>query len=265
MRSTTHQMRSDTPGENVSFAFSGVPRINSKLRHSYERDDPMSPVTTAFSSLPPPPSACVCPTTPRALFLPTLHPRYGRQGPIEWLQAPSGEFPLFGPLFANNPPPSPRATLAASTRPCTPRFKSCQPPPCKCNPQINPAPRINHPRQRNWPTKMPQQMESSAEAIDEDPAPLGKQQEIQHPPCSQVRTPRLPTNQPQMTAKTPVPSATRAPLRPTRPRPPRPHVDTQMHPNLAVDGEDSWWVHSGVLKRSCDVAPSLRIYIQLDV
>jgi len=79
----------------------------------YERDDPMSPVMTAFSSLPPLPSACVCPTTPRALFLPTSHPRYGRQGPIERLQAPSGEFPLFGPLFANNPLPSPRASPLA--------------------------------------------------------------------------------------------------------------------------------------------------------
>jgi len=109
----------------------------------------MSPVMTAFSSLPPPPSACVCPTTPHALFLPTSHPHYGQQGPIERLQAPSGEFPLFSPLFANNPPPSPRAsppalvnthqgkarvlfpprtTLAASTRPCTPCFKPHQPP-----------------------------------------------------------------------------------------------------------------------------------------
>jgi len=113
MRSVTHQMRSDTPGKNVSFAFSGVPRINSKLHHRYEHDDPLSPVTTTFSSLPPPPSACVCPTTPRALFLPTSHPRYGRQGPIEQLQAPSGESPLFGPLFANNPPPSPCASLPA--------------------------------------------------------------------------------------------------------------------------------------------------------
>jgi len=73
----------------------------------------MSPVMTAFSSLPPPPSACMCPTTPHALFLPTLHPRYSRQGPIEQLQAPSGEFPLFSPLFANNPPPSPRASPLA--------------------------------------------------------------------------------------------------------------------------------------------------------
>jgi len=145
----------------------------------------MPPVTIAFSSLPPPPSACVCPTTPHALFLPTLHPCYGWWGPIEQLQAPSGEFPLFGPLFANNPPPSPHASLpalvnthqgkarvlfpphamlAASTRPCTPCFKPHQPPHCKCNPQINPAPRINHPHQRNQPTKMPQQMESSTKA-----------------------------------------------------------------------------------------------------
>jgi len=152
----------------------------------------MSPVTTAFSSLPPPPSACACPTTPHALFLPTSHPHYGRQGPIERLQAPSGEFPLFSPLFANNPPPSPRAsspalvnthqgkaralfpphaTLAASTRPCTPRFKPRQPPPPrKCNLQINPAPRINHPRQWNRPTKMPQQMESSTEAHRRGPS-----------------------------------------------------------------------------------------------
>jgi len=54
----------------------------------------MSPVTTAFSSPPPPPSACVCPTAPRALFLPTSHLRYGRQGPRERSRAPSGEFPL---------------------------------------------------------------------------------------------------------------------------------------------------------------------------
>jgi len=130
----------------------------------------MSPVMTAFSSLPPLPSACMCPTTPCALFLPTSHPHYGWQGPIEWLQAPSGEFPLFGPLFANNPLPSPHtsplalvnthqgkarvlfpphAMLAALTQPCTPHFKPCQPPPHKCNPQINPAPRINHPCQWN--------------------------------------------------------------------------------------------------------------------
>src|SRR6266446_9327554 len=54
----------------------------------------MSPVTTAFSSPPPPPSACVCPTAPCALFLPTSHLRYGRQGPRERSRAPSGEFPL---------------------------------------------------------------------------------------------------------------------------------------------------------------------------
>jgi len=119
---------------------------------------------TCHYNEPPLPSACVCPTTPSALFLPTSHPRYGQQGLIEQLQAPSGEFPLFSLLFANNPPPSPRAMLAASTQPCTLCFKSHQPPPHKCNPQISPAPRINHPRQWNRPTKMPQQMESSAEA-----------------------------------------------------------------------------------------------------
>jgi len=53
----------------------------------------MSPVTTAFSSWPLP-FACLCPTTPCPLFLPTSHPRYGLQGPREWSQAPSGEFPL---------------------------------------------------------------------------------------------------------------------------------------------------------------------------
>jgi len=139
------------------------------------------------------------------------------------------------------------------------------PPPCKCNPQINPAPRINHHTNRISPRKCPNRWNPAPRPIDEDPVPLGKQQEIQHPPCSQVCTPHLPTNQPQMTAKMLVPSVTRAPLCPTRPWPPRPHVDTQMHPNSAIDSEDSWWVHSRVSKRSCDVAPSLRIYIQLDV
>ena len=38
--------------------------------------------------------ACLCPTTPRTLFLPASHPRYGRWGPRERPQAPSGEFPL---------------------------------------------------------------------------------------------------------------------------------------------------------------------------
>ena len=43
MRSTTHYVRSDTPGNNLSFVFSGMSCINSKLHH---HDDPMSPVTT---------------------------------------------------------------------------------------------------------------------------------------------------------------------------------------------------------------------------
>ena len=42
---------------------------------------------------------CLCPTTPRTLFLPTSHPRYGRQGPREWSWAPSGEFPLCSALY----------------------------------------------------------------------------------------------------------------------------------------------------------------------
>ena len=89
MRSTTHHVRSNTPGNNLSFfTFSGVSCIRNSA--SYERDGPMSPVTTVFSS---PPSHCRCPTA-RALFLPASHPRYGRQGPRERSRAPSGEFPL---------------------------------------------------------------------------------------------------------------------------------------------------------------------------
>ena len=45
-----------------------------------------------------------------------------------------------------------------------------------------------------------------------------------------------------MRAKTPAPSATRPPLPPTRPQLPRPHVDTQVRRNSAIDGEDSWWL-----------------------
>ena len=101
MRSTTHYVRSNTPGNNLSFVFSGMSCINSKLRHQlrvrYECDDPMSPVTTVSHHhhhicLPVPESI-----TPRALFLPASHPRYGRQGPRERSQAPSGESPPVQP------------------------------------------------------------------------------------------------------------------------------------------------------------------------
>ncbi|KIJ97282.1 hypothetical protein K443DRAFT_632252, partial [Laccaria amethystina LaAM-08-1] len=74
----------------------------------------------------------------------------------------------------------------------------------------NPAPRINHPRRRNRPTKIRNRWNPAPRPIDEDPVPLSKP---------------TPTLQP---AKTLAPPARRLPLRPTRPRPPRPHVDTQM-------------------------------------
>ena len=141
----------------------------------------------------------------------------------------------------------PCATSAVSTRPRTPRTgrepapvplqtrppPPRQPPPRKCNPPIttncpwkhpqkclkthgnNPAPRINHPRRQsaheNAPTDGIQRWGPSMRTQ----CHLANQQGIQHPPCSQVRTPCLCTNQPRMTAKMPAPSATRPPLRPT--------------------------------------------------
>jgi len=180
----------------------------------------------------------------------------------------------------------PRTTSAALTQPRTPRFKRdkngptlCHSkhdhclrsiPPRKRNPRVttncpwkhpqnhsnNPAPRINHPHE-NAPTDGIQRWGPSTRSQ----CHLANQQGIQHPPCSQVHTPHLPTNQPQMTAKMPACSATRPPLHPTRPQPPRPilTVDGRVWVHLGVN--DSWWVHSGVSKRSCDVAPSLKIYI----
>jgi len=146
----------------------------------------MSPVTTTFSSLLPPPSACVCPTTPRALFLPphTLAMAdKDQQNGYRPLQVSSH---CLAPCLLTThhhhlvPHCWPWWTPTRAKPGCSSHLAPCwlcqpnhahlasnhvnPPPPCKCNPQINPAPRINHPRQRNWPTKMPQQMESSAEA-----------------------------------------------------------------------------------------------------
>jgi len=157
MRSMTHQMRSDTPGKNVSFSFLGVLQINLKLRHRLRawwchvtcHNCFLITTTTAICLCVPHHPPCSLP----AHLAPSLWPtRTNRTvtGPFR-----SGEFPLFSPLFANNPPPSPhasplalvnthqgkarvlfppRAMLAASTRPCTPCFKPCQPPPLQMQP-----------------------------------------------------------------------------------------------------------------------------------
>ncbi|KIJ90428.1 hypothetical protein K443DRAFT_116613, partial [Laccaria amethystina LaAM-08-1] len=79
-----------------------------------------------------------------------------------------------------------------------------------------------------WPTRTkrtvpgPFRWNPAPRPINEDPAPLSKP---------------TPTLQP---VKTLAPPVRRLPLCPTQPRLPRPHVDTQMRPNSAVNGEDSW-------------------------
>ena len=95
------------------------------------------------------------------------------------------------------------------------------------------------------PRKCSNKRNPALRPIDEDSVPLGEPTGDTVPTMQPGAYPTPPTNQARMTAKTPAPSATRPPLRPTQPRPPRPHVDTQMRRHSAVDSE-SWWVHSGV-------------------
>ena len=144
----------------------------------------VSPVTTIFTIT----FACLCPTTLHALFLPASHFCYGWQGPREWSQAPSGEFPLCSALYlltthhhhllphhqpskcspwqSQGTPP----TLAASIQPHTHRFKcdknwptvpwqmqplpTSQSPPNKHIPQITTIHENAH-KTAWWPTKLP--------------------------------------------------------------------------------------------------------------
>ena len=164
MRGMAHHVRSNTPGNNLSFfVFSyfwvchalETPPVTSMMIPCH-LSQPFLITTITF--------ACLCPTTgttPRALFLPASHPRYGRQGPRKRSRAPSGLFPLCSAPYLltthhhhlrphHLSPPAlanahlgkagaclpPCTMLAVSTRLCTPCFK--------CD--------------KNWPT-VPRQMQ----------------------------------------------------------------------------------------------------------
>ena len=146
MRSTTHHVRSNTPGNNLSFfTFSGVLCIQNSA--SYECDGPMSPVTTVFFALPVLHRPCSLP----ACLTPSLWLTRTKR----MVMGPSGEFPLCSaPYLLTTHHHQPSQLPTRGTSHLVPRWlrrpDHAHPasnvtrigPPChgKCNhrPQINP-------------------------------------------------------------------------------------------------------------------------------
>ena len=300
MRSMAHHVRSNTPGNNLSFfVFSYF-----WVCHALKTLPVTSMMIPCHLSLPfshhhhhiclPVPHH-----PPHALFLPTSHPRYGQWGPREQPQAPSGEFPLCSapylltshhhhllphhspgerpPGQSQGMPPTlchvgcidstmhtplqmwqesaHRATANATTAPSqSPSQTQSQittnrpwkrPQNCPSTHSNNPVPRVNPHADGISPRKCPNRWNPVLRPLNEDSVPLGEPTGDTVPTMQPGVYPTPPTNQARMTAEMPSPSATRPTLHPTWPWPLRPYVDTQMR-NSAIDGEDSWWVHSGV-------------------
>ena len=91
MRSMTHYVRSNTPGNNLSyFVFSYF-----RVCRAFETP----PITSVMIPCHLSHHFLIVTTTFCTLLLPASHPRYGPRGPRERPRAPSGKFPLCSALY----------------------------------------------------------------------------------------------------------------------------------------------------------------------